>query len=118
MHQRTTPRLLGTALALAVVVAACGGSGNGRLGERGAAATPQPTSFPVADASPQVTDAGRVPGSDAPATGIAAATPHPTATQTISTAEAADLLRQVDDLLRQANADLAADGDAAITMGE
>jgi hypothetical protein len=114
MHQRSSLRLAGAALALAAVMAACGGAGSGRPADRAAGeagAITSPESSPAGDASLN-------PDSGAPTFEAAAATPRPTATQTISTTEASDLLRQVDDLLRQADGDLAADGDAAITMGE
>lgn len=88
---------------------ATGRPGSAKAGAAGA--TAQPASPPVADASQPVAGASLTPAPVASTAGVAAAKPQPTATQTISTTEASDLLRQAD-------GDLAADGHAAITMGE
>ena len=95
MHLRSSLRLLG-AVALATSVAACG-AGAGRLSDRAA------SSQRATDPTPP------------PAT-VTTSSPQPAAA--ISTTEAADLLRQVDDLLGQADTSIAADRDAAQNLGE
>lgn len=101
MQQRSSLRLAGLVVAVAMVAAACAGAGNGRLTGRAAAPTGSLSPDGPTAAAPVATVTGTAPSDQAG-----------------STADAINLLRQVDDLVGQADSSLAADRDATINMGE
>ena len=127
MQHGASLRLLGLMVGLTATIAACSGAGaGGRVADRTtgpAAATARPTTtrIPATAATGAQGGSQAEPGASAkPAggTGSAARTSAPTAAPQVSTIEATNLLKQIDELLGQADSSINADATAAFTMGE
>jgi len=119
MPRRTNRHLVGLAVALAVTIAACGGGATGGRPTEGAAGpTGQLVGTPAGPTSTPITAGGTSAATGANPSTAPASSTSAGGSGSISTEEAARLLSQVDDLLRQLDVELSAHDDAAINQGE